>query len=263
MPADRVVLITGATGGLGRVAAATFAATGAKVGLVGRDRGRLEALAADLHLAANAWAAAEADLRDADGAARAVAAIAARFGRIDVVLHLVGGWSGGTKVAELDPAEMRAMLDQHVWTTFNVARAVVPGMIERGWGRLIAISSTVALEGTSGMAAYAVAKAGEEALLRTLARGRRHGRDRQRPRRSQDRHRARARHRPEPEERDVGHARGARRGDGLPVLGRGIRRQRHADPAHGSRLMPAAVSLGRTGPTRPSSRARTTRGPST
>jgi NAD(P)-dependent dehydrogenase (short-subunit alcohol dehydrogenase family) len=170
MPADRVVLITGATGGLGRVAAATFAATGAKIGLVGTDRGRLEALAADLRLAANAWTAVEADLRDGDEAARAVAAIAERFGRIDVVLHLVGGWSGGTKVAELDPAEMRAMLDQHVWTTLHVARAVVPGMIERGWGRLIAISSTMALEGTSGMAAYAVAKAGEEVLLRTISR---------------------------------------------------------------------------------------------
>lgn len=170
MPADRVVLITGATGGLGRVAAAAFAATGAKIGLVGRDRGRLGALAADLHLAANAWTAAEADLRAADGAARAVAAIAERFGRIDVVLHLVGGWSGGTKIAELDPAEMGAMLDRHVWTTLHVARAVVPGMIERGWGRFIAVSSTMALEGTSGMAAYAVAKAGEEALLRTLSR---------------------------------------------------------------------------------------------
>jgi NAD(P)-dependent dehydrogenase (short-subunit alcohol dehydrogenase family) len=65
---------------------------------------------------------------------------------------------------------MQAMLDQHVWTTLNVARAAVPGMVGRGWGRFIATSSTAALEGTSGMAAYAVAKAGEEALLRTLAR---------------------------------------------------------------------------------------------
>jgi NAD(P)-dependent dehydrogenase (short-subunit alcohol dehydrogenase family) len=167
---DRVVLITGATGGLGRVAAATFATAGAKVGLVGTDRERLDELAADLHLAAGSWAAAEADLRDARAAAGAVADIAQRFGRIDVVLHVVGGWSGGTKIAELDPAEMEAMLDQHVWTTLHVAKAVVPGMVERGWGRFIAISSTVALEGSSGMAAYAVAKAGEEALLRTLAR---------------------------------------------------------------------------------------------
>jgi NAD(P)-dependent dehydrogenase (short-subunit alcohol dehydrogenase family) len=170
MAIDRVVLITGATGGLGRVAAAQFVADGARVGLVGTDRARLDALAKELGFGAGSWAAATADLRDAGEAGRAVAEIATRFGRIDVVLHLVGGWSGGTTVAELDPAEMRDMLDQHLWTTLHVARAAVPGMVERGWGRFIAISSTVALEGSAGMASYAVAKAGEEALLRTLAR---------------------------------------------------------------------------------------------
>jgi NAD(P)-dependent dehydrogenase (short-subunit alcohol dehydrogenase family) len=170
MTADRVVLITGATGGLGRVAAARFAADGARVGLVGTDRGRLDALAGELGLAAGSWVAAAGDLRAADDANRTVAEIAARFGRIDVVLHLVGGWAGGTTIAELDPAEMRGMLDQHLWTTLNVARAALPGMLERGRGRFVAISSTVALEGTTGMASYAVAKAAEEALLRTLAR---------------------------------------------------------------------------------------------
>lgn len=166
----RVVLITGATGGLGRVASAAFVAAGAKVGLVGTARARLEALAAELHLAAADWVAAKADLRRPDDAARAVAEIVARFGRVDVVLHLVGGWVGGTKIADLDPDDVQGMLDQHLWTTLNVARAVVPGMIDRGWGRLLVISAVAAVEGTSGMAAYAVAKAAEEALLRTLAR---------------------------------------------------------------------------------------------
>ncbi len=170
MPADRVALITGATGGLGRVAAAAFAAQGTRLGLVGTDGTRLQSVAGDLGLGPGSWAAAVGDLRNATDAARVVAEIAERLGRIDIVLHLVGGWAGGSKIAELDPEEMRAMLDQHVWTTLHVARAVVPGMIERGWGRFIAISSTVALEGTAGMASYAVAKAGEEALLRTLAR---------------------------------------------------------------------------------------------
>lgn len=168
--ADRVVLITGATGGLGRVAAAAFAAAGAKVGLVGTDRARLTKLARDLHVAGKGWIAAEADLRRADDAMRAVGEISARFGRVDVVLHLVGGWVGGTKVAEVDPDDVQGMLDQHLWTTLNIAKAAVPGMVERGWGRLLAISSTVALDGASGMAAYAVAKAAEESLLRTLAR---------------------------------------------------------------------------------------------
>ena len=167
---DRVVLITGCTGALGRAATIAFAAAGARLGLVGTHRAGLTKLAADLELAEGSWVAARADLRRPADATRAVAQVTERFGRVDAVLHLVGGWSGGTKIAELDPADVRAMLDQHLWTTLHVARAAVPGMLERGWGRFIAISSTVALEGTSGMAAYAVAKAGEEALVRTLAR---------------------------------------------------------------------------------------------
>ena len=167
--ADRVVLITGCTGPLGRVATASFAAAGARLGLVGSAKTRLDALAADLHLEPDTWVGAKADLRRAGDATRAVARIAERFGRVDVVLHLVGGWSGGTKIPDLDPKDLEKMLAQHVWTTLHVAQAVVPGMLERGWGRFIAISATVALDGAAGMAAYAVAKAGEEALLRTLA----------------------------------------------------------------------------------------------
>jgi NAD(P)-dependent dehydrogenase (short-subunit alcohol dehydrogenase family) len=167
---ERVVLITGATGALGRVAAASFAGAGAKVGLVGTDRARLVTLAGDLQLPAARWVAAEADLRQADDATRAVGEVSGHFGHVDIVLHLVGGWVGGTKVADLDPDDLQGMLDQHLWTTLNIAKAVVPGMVDRGWGRLMAVSSTVALDGASGMAAYAVAKAAEESLVRTLAR---------------------------------------------------------------------------------------------
>ena len=167
--ADRVVLITGSTGPLGRVAAASFAAAGAKLGLVGMAKTRLDVLAADLHLEPDAWVGAKADLRRTGDATRAVAEVMKRFGRVDVVLHLVGGWKGGTKIPDLNPDDLTRMLEQHVWTTLHVARAVVPGMVERGWGRFIAVSATVALDGAAGMAAYAIAKAGEEALLRTLA----------------------------------------------------------------------------------------------
>ncbi len=167
--ADRVVLITGCTGPLGRVASASFAEAGARLGLVGTAKTRLDELAADLHLEPDAWVGAKADLRRAGEATRAVAEVTKRFGHVDVVLHLVGGWKGGAKIPDLDPVDVEKMLDQHVWTTLHIARAVVPGMVARGWGRFIAISAPVAVEGASGMAAYAVAKAGEEALLRTLA----------------------------------------------------------------------------------------------
>jgi NAD(P)-dependent dehydrogenase (short-subunit alcohol dehydrogenase family) len=165
-----VVLVTGATGPLGRVVVARFAADGARLALVGRDRAKLEAQAADTGLADDAWMPVVGELTDADAAAGAVAAVEARFGRIDVLLHLVGGWAGGTAVVDLDPDEIRTMLDQHLWTTFHVARAVVPGMVARGFGRVLAVTSPFASSPAGRGASYAIAKAAEEVLLRSLAR---------------------------------------------------------------------------------------------
>lgn len=167
---DRVVLITGATGPLGRAAAAAFAADGARLGLVGTDAARLGALAGELALAETAWVPAVADLTDRDAARAAVALVEARFGRIDVLLHLVGGWTGGTPLAELDPEVLAGMLGQHVWSTFHVAQAVVPGMVARSWGRVIAVTSSATAAPGPKVAPYVAAKAAQEALLRVLAR---------------------------------------------------------------------------------------------
>jgi len=165
-----VVLVTGATGPLGRVVVARFAAEGATLALVGRDRAKLEALAADTGLAADAWMPAIGDLTDADAAKGAVAAVEARFGRVDVLLHLVGGWAGGTAVVDVDADELRTLLDQHVWTTFHLAQAIVPGMLARGFGRVVAVTSTLASNPPAKQGPYAAAKAAQEVLLRALAR---------------------------------------------------------------------------------------------
>ena len=167
---DRVVLITGATGVLGREVARVFAAEGDRLGLVGTDGGRLAAVAGDLGLAKDRWVAGVGDLRQRDGARSAVDAVTDAFGRADVLIHLVGGYASGTPIAELDPADVAGMLDQHLWTTLHLAQAVVPGMIERGWGRILAVSPPVASEPPPKMAPYAVGKAAQEVLLRTLAR---------------------------------------------------------------------------------------------
>ena len=168
--ADRVVLVSGATGILGRVVVGRFAAAGPRLGLVGTHLDRLAGVAADLGLAADRWAAGVGDLRDPASARAAVQSVVDRFGRVDVVLHLVGGWTGGTAVVDLDPEELTGMLDQHLWTTLNVVQAAVPGMIAAGWGRVAAVGSRPALEAAPKSASYAVAKAAEDTLLRTLAR---------------------------------------------------------------------------------------------
>lgn len=171
MAADgQVVLVTGATGPLGRVVVRRFGEAGARLVLSGTDRERLEAVAAEATLADEDWLPAVGDLRGRDAARAIVDAAEARFGRIDVLLHLVGGWAGGTPVAELDAGEISAMLDQHLWTTFHVVQAVVPGMVERGYGRLLTVSSPFAANPGPKGAGYAIAKAAEEVLLRSLAR---------------------------------------------------------------------------------------------
>jgi NAD(P)-dependent dehydrogenase (short-subunit alcohol dehydrogenase family) len=167
---DRVVLITGATGGLGRVATRAFAADGARLALAGTDEERLRGLATEAGLAEDRWVPVVADLRDAAAARDALAAASDLLGPVDVVLHLVGGYAGGTPLADLDPGDVADMLEQHLWTTFHVVRAIVPGMVERGWGRVLAVSAPVAAEPTAKSAPYAIGKAALEALLRTLAR---------------------------------------------------------------------------------------------
>lgn len=169
-PTDPVVCITGATGALGTAAAAAFAADGARLGLVGTNGDRLTALAAELSLPDGRWAPGVGDLGNAAAAGAALAAVADRFGRIDVLLHLVGGWAGGTDVTDLDPAVLDDMLSQHLWSTFHATRAVVPGMRERGWGRIVAVTAAAASSPGPRMGAYAPAKAAQETLLRVLAR---------------------------------------------------------------------------------------------
>jgi 3-oxoacyl-[acyl-carrier protein] reductase len=166
----RVVLITGATGSAGRACAAAFAAASERVGLVGTNRDRLSAMARELRLSDGAWTAAAADLRDADAARSAIAAVEADLGPVDILLHLVGGYAAGTAIVDLEPAALDDMLAQHLWSTFHTVRAVVPGMTARGWGRIVAVTPTTTASPPARMAPYVVAKAAAETLLRSLAR---------------------------------------------------------------------------------------------
>lgn len=166
----RVALIAGATGGLGRVVAATLAGEGANLGLVGTDPARLDSLVSELGLPPDRCLTLLADLRDAKAASHAVDGLVERFGRLDVVAQLVGGYEGGTPLVDVDPGELRGMLDQHVWTTFNLMRAAVPAMTQGKWGRVVAVTTASLPAAPAKLGTYAAAKAGQEALLHSLSR---------------------------------------------------------------------------------------------
>ncbi|MCL4466573.1 MAG: SDR family oxidoreductase [Chloroflexi bacterium] len=166
---NRVAVITGATGGLGRVVARGLADAGANLALISTSGDNLAVLVNDLSLAQGRYLTHAADLTDPRRAPEAAAAVQAKFGRVDILLHLVGGWAGGKTVVQLPAEEMAAMLRQHLWSTLYVAQAFVPQLVANSWGRIVVVSSPLATRPAAKSAVYTVAKAAEETLLLALA----------------------------------------------------------------------------------------------
>jgi NAD(P)-dependent dehydrogenase (short-subunit alcohol dehydrogenase family) len=162
-------MITGATGGLGRVLVRDLAADGWALVLVGSSQERLDALVAEAALDRDQTATVTARLRDASEARAAVDAAYQRFGRVDALAHLVGGWTGGMHIGRSPDEPYVEMLDQHLWTTLNVVRELAPRMVDAGFGRIAAVTSPMAAAPDAGMSAYGVGKAAQETLLAALA----------------------------------------------------------------------------------------------
>jgi NAD(P)-dependent dehydrogenase (short-subunit alcohol dehydrogenase family) len=164
-----VVLITGASGGLGRVAVQRFAERGSKLVLVGTNAEKLEELVHDLGLPQERYLALALDMSAPASACKTLDEAVKKFGRVDILLNFVGGWIGGAPVARINPEDLITMIQQHIWTTFYLTQAFVPQMISNGWGRLVVISSPSVAETPANGSPYTVAKSGQEALMLTLA----------------------------------------------------------------------------------------------
>src|SRR3990170_3307022 len=123
---NRVVLITGATGGLWQAVARAFAGQGAALALLSRDREKLDALSRELDLPPERIMIQAADLSEPSAVRDAAEAVSAKFGRVDALIHMVGGWTGGRTIAETGVDEFKSMLDQHAWTTIHLLRAFAP-----------------------------------------------------------------------------------------------------------------------------------------
>lgn len=167
--AGKTILITGATGALGSVTAAACAATGANLALTARSAADLAGLAASLSLPAGRLIAQPADLTNPGEVASLIAAVAARWGGTDILLHTAGGWAGGKRLADLTDADWQAMIALNLNATFNINRAVLPYMFTRSWGRIVNIAARAALLPGAKQAPYNVAKAGVVALTASLA----------------------------------------------------------------------------------------------
>ncbi len=166
---NRVVVITGASGGLGSVVSRQFARSGAKLVLVGQHIEKLDLLGNSLEIPRQQWISVAADLTQEKAAAEVLKAVITNFGHIDILIHLVGGWIGGKSLSQVSSEELDEMMKQHIWSTFNVTHALVPKLIENKWGRLIIVSSPSVANPPANGLPYSIAKSGQEALMLTLA----------------------------------------------------------------------------------------------
>jgi len=158
----KVALITGAKGGLGSFITEAFLAAGTKVVGVSRS-----IQASDFPHAGST--ALQAELSSGEAARKVAGDIMTRFGRIDVLVHVMGGFAGGTSVAETDDATLDKMLDLNYRSAFFMARAVLPHMRQQGGGRILAVASRQAVEPGVMVGAYSASKAALVALIRTIA----------------------------------------------------------------------------------------------
>jgi NAD(P)-dependent dehydrogenase (short-subunit alcohol dehydrogenase family) len=165
---DPVILVTGAAGNLGRAVAARLAADGAAVVALDRVAAPLQAMLAALAEPARHLPLAGVDLADAGACQAAVAQAMARYGRLDGVVHTVGGFAAAG-VAEGTPELFEGMFRLNVLTTANLFAAAIGAMRPAGRGSLVAIGAMAALRAPAGLAAYAASKSAVLRLVESFA----------------------------------------------------------------------------------------------
>jgi len=166
---DPVAVLTGGTGGLGREVATRLADRGFRLAityLTPEEAYEVEEL---LRLPEDRLLLKRVDWTDGEAANAFMKEAVKTLGGLNVLVCLVGGWSGGRDVEETDDVRFERMIDLNLRTSFNAARAAIPDLRTAAWGRIIMVGSRSAIEPPSGQAMYNVAKAGVIALARSIA----------------------------------------------------------------------------------------------
>lgn len=158
----KVVLITGANGGLGTYVTQAFLNAGATVNGTSRKIQQSDFNNPN-------FTALPAEISSGEGAKLLVEQVVARFGRLDILVHTVGGFAGGQSIADTDDTTFQRMFDLNLNSVFHILRATIPSLRQSGEGRFIAIGSRAALEPGVGVGAYSASKAAMVSLIRTVA----------------------------------------------------------------------------------------------
>lgn len=171
----KAVIVTGSSSGIGRATALRFGSEGASVAVTYHtDEAGAERTAAEVVDRGGDAMTARFDLLDDASVASMVRDVVSRWDGVDVLVNNAVVWSqstrdGATAFEDLPPADWRRLIRGNLEGSFLTTQHVVPSMKERGWGRIVNVSSSLAADGLPGSAHYVSAKAGLHGLTRTLA----------------------------------------------------------------------------------------------
>lgn len=161
----RVVVVTGGAGGIGSATCRRFATEGARVAVLDLDADAAGQLAAELPGAVGIGC----DITDHQEVAAAVVRTQEELGPIEVLVNNAG-WDVFKPFIDSAPDEWQRLIDINLMGPLHMTQAILGGMVERGFGRVVTVASDAARVGSSGEAVYAACKAGMVALSKTLAR---------------------------------------------------------------------------------------------
>jgi NAD(P)-dependent dehydrogenase (short-subunit alcohol dehydrogenase family) len=168
---NRVIAIAGVGGGLGPSVAARLAAAGATIAGANRGQAEVDALGSELGLDADRWDGRAVDLTDEDAVAGWRDGLVDRFGRVDGLVHLVGGWRGGQPLHEEPLADWDLLQALLIRTVQLTTRAFHDQLAASAGGRFVLVSAKQAQQPSNGNASYAAAKAAAEAWTLAYADG--------------------------------------------------------------------------------------------
>ncbi len=165
----RTVLITGAAVGIGRAAALRFAKEGYALVLLDIQPQKLEELKRELQPDTDAVMTIVCNVSDEGAVRKAVAEAEARFGVVDILVNNAALWRCWKPFCETSADEWKTFLDINVMGTVYPTQAVLPGMLERGWGRIINVASVAGVYGNANMVHYSATKGAVIAMTHALA----------------------------------------------------------------------------------------------
>jgi NAD(P)-dependent dehydrogenase (short-subunit alcohol dehydrogenase family) len=165
----RRVFVTGGTGALGSAVTRRFLEDGHRVAVTCRRDAEVVQLRAALGDLDADLAVIEADVTDEESFGGALAEFHSQLGSVEALVHLVGGWHGGEPVQDQSLETWKRVTDLNLTSAYLCSHAVLPEMLDGGWGRLVMVSSRTAREGRNEQSAYAVAKEGVATLAEVIA----------------------------------------------------------------------------------------------